>query len=181
MSEQEKNLNEEEIASAEETAPETEETPVEEVDEKDVKIAELEKQLAETKDQHMRTLAEYDNYRKRTAKEKLEAYGDAAAKTITEMLAVIDNFDRAMAAECTDANFKNGMQMILNQYLEILKKLGVSEIEADGKEFDPRFHNAVNQIEDENFGENTVAQVFQKGYIMGDRVLRHAMVVVANP
>lgn len=180
MSEQEKNLTEEEI-SAEETTPETEETPIEEVDEKDVKIAALEKEIAETKDQYMRTLAEYDNYRKRTAKEKLEAYGDAAAKTVTEMLAVIDNFDRAMAAECTDANFKNGMQMILNQYLDILKKLGVSEIEAEGKEFDPQFHNAVNQIEDENFGENTVAQVFQKGYIMGERVLRHAMVVVANP
>lgn len=174
MSEQEKELINEEETKAEAPAEET-------VSPEEQKIAELEKELAETKDKYMRTLAEYDNFRKRTAKEKTEIYGDAAAKTLTEILAVADNFERAMAAECSDESFKNGTLMIFNQFMDILKKLGVTEIETDGKEFNPEFHNAINQIEDENLGENVIAQVYQKGYMMGDRVLRHSMVVVANP
>ncbi|MEG0615649.1 MAG: nucleotide exchange factor GrpE [Oscillospiraceae bacterium] len=141
----------------------------------------LKKEIDKTKENYARVLAEYDNYRKRTSKEKIEAYGDATIEATKEMLPVLDNFERAMLAETTDENFKNGMQMIFNQYFEALTKLGVSEIEAEGKEFDPNFHNAINQVEDENFGENTVCQVMQKGYKLGDKVIRHAMVVVANP
>jgi len=152
-----------------------------EVDENDVKISQLEKELSETKDKYLRTVAEYDNYRKRTTKEKIEAYGDATAKAITEILSVIDNFERALQTETTDETFKNGIQMIFNQYNDILKKLGVEEVEALNKPFDPSMHNAINQVEDENFEENTVCQVFQKGYKINDKVIRYAMVTVANP
>ncbi|MCX7657973.1 MAG: nucleotide exchange factor GrpE [Oscillospiraceae bacterium] len=155
--------------------------PAQEKDERDKQIEELQKELNETKDRYLRTLAEYDNYRKRTAKEKTEAYSDAAAKVVSEFLSVIDNFERAIAVQTSDESFKNGMQMIFNQYCDILKKLGVEEIDALNKPFDPALHNAINQIEDENFEPNTVCQVFQKGYTLNGKVIRHAMVAVANP
>ena len=98
-----------------------------------------------------------------------------------EVISVIDNFERAVAADCSDENYKKGVEMIYGQFLEVIKKLGVEEIDALGKEFDPNMHNAVSQVEDENFGENTVSQVYQKGYKLGDKVIRCAMVVVANP
>ena len=102
-------------------------------------------------------------------------------KTVTEVLGVIDNFERAATAECSDENFKKGIDMIFKQYLTILEKLGVSEINAVGQPFDPNLHNAVSSCEDENLGENTVAAVLQKGYTLGKKVIRHAMVTVANP
>ena len=174
MSEENKIENlEEEVSTAEteETAVETEPTEEEK----------LRKELADTKDLYLRTVAEYDNFRKRTAKEKIEIYGDATLKAVSEILSVIDNFERALAVETSDENFKKGVAMIFNQYLEILKKLGVSEIKAEGEEFNPEFHHAVQQIEDENLGENVVATVFQKGYMLGDKIIRPSMVVVANP
>ncbi|MGN0587645.1 MAG: nucleotide exchange factor GrpE [Oscillospiraceae bacterium] len=145
------------------------------------KIAELEKQLAAEKDKYLRVAAEYDNFRRRSTNDRLNAVADAKANVITEVLSVIDNFERALAAECSDENYKKGVEMIFNQYTAILTKLGVTEIEAQGQPFDPNVHHAVNQVEDENFGENTVCQVFQKGYKLGDKVIRCAMVVVANP
>ncbi|HOV40259.1 MAG TPA: nucleotide exchange factor GrpE [Oscillospiraceae bacterium] len=160
---------------------ENEALPAQEKDERDKQIEELQKELNETKDRFLRILAEYDNYRKRTAKEKTEAYSDAAAKVISEFLSVIDNFERALAVQTSDESFKNGMQMIFNQYCDILKKLGVEEIDALNKPFDPALHNAINQVEDENFEPNTVCQVFQKGYTLNGKVIRHAMVAVANP
>ena len=145
------------------------------------KIETLEKELADEKEKYLRLDAEYYNYRTRSLKEKQDAYDNALTKAVTEVLSVIDNFERALTAECADANFKKGVEMIFRQYTAILEKLGVKEIEADGKPFDPNFHNAVSQITDENLGENTVAAVLQKGYIMGNKVIRHAMVTVANP
>ena len=136
--------------------------------------------LADVKDKYLRLYAEYDNYRKRTSKEKIEAYGDAAAKTIAEILPAIDNFERALDAETDDESYKNGIRMIFNQLQDILKKIGVTEIEALNQPFDPKIHSAIKQIDDENFGENTVCQVFQKGYRLGDRIIRHSMVAVAN-
>lgn len=144
------------------------------------KNEELTRQLDDAKDKYLRLCAEYDNYRKRTAKEKTEAYGNATAKCVGDILPVLDSFERAMEAECADESFKNGMQMIYNQFVETLKKIGVEEMDALGKEFDPNIHNAIKQTEDENFGENTVCEVFQKGYTLGDRVIRHAVVAVAN-
>lgn len=145
------------------------------------KIEALEKELADEKEKYLRLDAEYYNYRTRSLKEKQGAYDNALTKAVTEVLSVIDNFERALTAECADANFKKGVEMIFRQYTAILEKLGVKEIEAEGKPFDPNFHNAVSQITDENLGENTVAAVLQKGYIMGNKVIRHAMVTVANP
>ena len=173
----------EDVSAEETTETAAEETTAAEstTDTADDETEKLKKELEETKEARMRLLAEYDNYRKRTTKEKTDIYSDAQAKTVNEFLSVIDNFDRAMSVESTDEKFKSGMQMIFNQYLEILKKIGVSEIGAEGEEFDPNLHHAVSQVEDEELGENTIAQVFQKGYKLGDRIIRPAMVSVANP
>ena len=139
------------------------------------------KQLESVKDQFVRLTAEYDNYRKRTAKEKDSLYQDAKADTIREFLAVYDNLERAVSTEGDeDSPHKKGLEMIFHQYQEILKKLGVTEIEALGQPFDPEKHNAVMHIDDENFGENVVSQVFQAGFMLGDKVIRHAIVQVAN-
>lgn len=170
----------EEDASAEKAA--AEDAPEEEAGESlEAKIKTLEEAAAADKDKYLRLLAEYDNFRKRSIQEKLNAFSDATAKAALEVISVIDNFERAMAADCTDENYKKGVEMIYGQFLEVIKKLGVEEIDALGKEFDPNLHNAVSQIEDESFGENTVSQVYQKGYKLGDKVIRCAMVVVANP
>ena len=139
------------------------------------------KQLESVKDQFVRLTAEYDNYRKRTTKEKENLYQDAKADTIKEFLAVYDNLERAAASEGgEDSPHKKGLEMIFQQYKDILKKLGVTEIEAKGAPFDPEKMNAVMHIDDENFGENEVAQVFQAGFLLGDKVIRHAIVQVAN-
>lgn len=144
-------------------------------------VESLKKELADEKEKYLRLDAEYYNYRTRSIKEKQEAYDNALCKTVTEVLSVIDNFERAANAECSDENFKKGVDMIFKQYLAILEKLGVSEIPAEGQPFDPNLHNAVSSCEDENLGENTVAAVLQKGYTLGKKVIRHAMVTVANP
>lgn len=136
--------------------------------------------LAEEKDKYLRLFAEYDNYRKRTSKEKIEAYGNSKADTIAEILPALDNFERALNTETSDEAYKNGIQMIFNQLNDILAKLGVTEIEALNQPFDPNIHSAIKQVDDENFGENTVCQVFQKGYKLGDKIIRHSMVAVAN-
>lgn len=172
MAKSKKTENEEikEDIKAEETA---EETPSKE--------AELEKELAAAKEAHIRTLAEYDNYRKRTAKEKEGIYGDAKADCMKSLLCVLDNFDRALSVDTSDfESYKKGVEMIYTNFCEILKNLGVEAFGEVGENFDPNFHNGVMHIEDEALGENVIAQVFSKGYKLGDRVLRPAMVQVAN-
>ena len=139
------------------------------------------KQLESVKDQFVRLTAEYDNYRKRTTKEKDALYQDAKADTISAFLAVYDNLERAAASEGgEDSPHKKGLEMIFAQFKEILQKQGVTEMEALGKPFDPEKMNAVMHIDDENLGENVVAQVFQAGFMLGDKVIRHAIVQVAN-
>lgn len=139
------------------------------------------KQLESVKDQFVRQTAEYENYRKRTTKEKENIYQDAKADTIKEFLAVYDNLERAAASEGgEDSPHKKGLEMIFHQVKDILAKLGVTEIEAKGQSFDPEKMNAVMHIDDENFGENEVAQVFQAGFEMNGKVIRHAIVQVAN-
>ena len=147
--------------------------------------AELEKAITEEKDRYARLAAEYDNYRKRTARELDGRYADAKADTWKSLLAVVDNFERALAAEPAGEEgakdpFREGMELTYKQLKEQMEKAGVTEIEAKGKEFDPELHNAVMHCEDENLGENIVAEVFVKGYKLGDKVLRHSMVKVAN-
>ena len=146
------------------------------------KMEGLAKQLAEEHDQYLRLAAEYDNYRKRTAKEKEGIYANAKIDTIKGMLPVYDNLERGLAqfgAEDDDPH-KKGLEMIFNQYKEALTKLGVTPIDCVGKEFDPELHNAVMHIEDESCGENTVVEVLQQGFMLGDKVLRFAIVKVAN-
>lgn len=139
------------------------------------------KQLESLKDQFVRQSAEYDNYRKRTTKEKESIYQDAKADTIKEFLAVYDNLERAAAVtDDADSPHKKGLEMIFQQYKDILAKMGVTEIEAQGVEFDPETMNAVMHIDDEQYGENVVAQVFQAGFQMNGKVIRHAIVQVAN-
>ena len=140
----------------------------------------LQAQLSELNDRYLRTLAEYDNYRKRTAKEKEAIYPEAKASTLASMLPVLDNFERAMAAPCSDADFKKGMELIRKAFDELLEKQGVEAFGEVGDPFDPQLHAAVAHTDDESAGENCIAEVFQKGYRMGDRVLRYAMVKVAN-
>lgn len=203
MSEEKKEPMEDQIPEEEapvtgepEAAPETEEAAGEEKKAKGKKkkdkgftftreqVEQMElaaKQLESVKDQFTRLAAEYDNYRKRTAKEKETLYQDAKVDTIKEFLAVYDNLERAAAAPGDeDSPHKKGLEMIFHQLQELLKKLGVTEIEAQGQPFDPEKHNAVMHVDDENLGENTVAQVFQAGFQLGDKVIRHAVVQVAN-
>ncbi len=130
-------------------------------------------------DKHLRVLAEYENYKRRTQKEKDEIYTTAKMDTVEAILPVLDNLERALGSE-ESSPFKDGVAMIVKQLLETLEKMGVTPIEALGKAFDPNLHNAVMHIEDENFGENIVAEEFQKGYQLNDKVIRHSMVKVAN-
>ena len=142
----------------------------------------LAKTLADANDKYLRLAAEYDNYRKRTAREKEHLYNDAKIDTIKGMLPVYDNLERGLAqfgAEDDDPH-KKGLEMIFNQYKEALTRLGVTPIDCVGKEFDPERHNAVMHIEDESCGENTVVEVLQQGFMLGDKVLRFAIVKVAN-
>ena len=138
-------------------------------------------ELNETKDKLLRVMAEYDNFRKRSQKEKEMAYGDTKASTIAEFLPVYDNFIRAMSAEATDLDsFKKGIEMIFNQYGETFKKLGVESFGEKGETFDPNIHNAVMHGEDDTLPENSISDVFSTGYKMGDRVIRPAIVKVVN-
>ncbi len=165
-----------------EEAPETEEV-TEEEDELTLLKKENEeiiKELADLKDKYQRLAAEYDNFRKRTQKEKAEIYPDAMVAAIKEFLPMADNFERAASAETTDEKYKSGVMMIQNQLSEAFKKLGVEIIDPKGEEFNPEIEDAVTQIIDENLGDNVVAEVYQKGYKRGDKVIRPAMVAVAN-
>ena len=138
------------------------------------------KELDEYKDKYLRLLAEYDNYRKRAAKEKAEIYPEATARTIEAFLPLADNFERAAAVETSDEKFKSGIMIIYSQLVEVLKTLDVETIDRVGEEFDPNLENAVSTVTDEKLGQNVVAQVYQKGYKRGDKIIRHAMVSVAN-
>ena len=171
-------VSEEEPAKKETDSAESEES--EKAPDITDKLDKITAELGEANDKYLRLYAEYDNYRKRTAKEKTQTYGDATVKCIQEILPVLDSFERALDAECTDEKFKSGMVMIHTQLTDILKKLGVTEMEALGCQFDPNIHNAIKKTEDESLGENEICEVFQKGYMLGDRVIRHAVVAVAN-
>lgn len=145
------------------------------------RMEEAAKELATLKDQYVRQAAEYDNYRKRTVREKETLWQDAKADTVVKLLPVYDNLSRAAAAEGDNDNpHKQGLIKIYQQCQEILKSMNVTEIDALGKPFDPEMHNAVNHIDDENYGENVVSQVFQPGFTLGGKVIRHAVVQVAN-
>lgn len=136
--------------------------------------------LAQEHDSYLRLAAEYDNYRKRSQKEKDNLYTEIRSETVEKFLPVYDNLERALAQETQDAAFKRGVEMTMNQLVSVMEKLGVESFGAAGDHFDPQLHNAVMHIEDESLGENVIAEVFQKGFKVGEKVVRFAMVKVAN-
>ncbi len=161
----------------------TEETPVEEVAEEVTETPEVnpweEKYNAE-RDAHLRVAAEFDNFRKRTIKEKEASYGNGKADAVAKMLPIYDNLERALNQPTEDAAYKKGVELTMNELLKIFAGLGVEVFGTPGDAFDPNLHNAVMHIDDENLGENVLAQVFQKGFKIGEKVVRFAMVQVAN-
>lgn len=160
-----------------EAAAEPEETAV------DPLLSELESlkdQVAGQEDKYLRLAAEYDNYRKRTAKEKENAWTEAKAQTVSAFLPVYDNLERALKQETCDEAYAKGVDMTMKGLQDVLTKLGVEVIPALGETFDPNRHNAVMHVDDESVGENTVVEVFQQGFICGEKVIRFAMVKVAN-
>lgn len=146
-------------------------------------LAELESlkdELAQKEDKYLRLAAEYDNFRKRTQKEKEGLYADAKTDAVTAFLPVYDNLERALKSPCTDEAYAKGVEMTMTGLKEVLAKLGVEEIPALGEPFDPNLHNAVMHVDDEAAGENVIVDVFQAGFKLGDKVIRFAMVKVAN-
>ena len=152
----------------------SEENPFEKYEDK---IEELEKKNYDLNDKYLRVVAEYDNFRKRSLKERDGIYADAYIDAVKQILPIIDNMERAEAYLSDDAS-SEGVKMIMNSFHDALSKMGVTEIEA--KTFDPNLHNAVMHIDDESYGEGEIVEVFQKGYKKGDKVIRYAMVKVAN-
>lgn len=147
----------------------------------ETKEEQLQKALDEKNDQFLRLYAEYDNFRKRSQKEKQDIYISSKADVIKELLPVLDNFDRAANnTECSFEDYKKGIDLIFNQFSEILNKTGVESYGERGDAFDPNIHNAVMTVEDDELGENQIASVFSKGYKLGDRIIREAVVTVAN-
>ena len=148
----------------------------------DAEIEKLNAQLAEENDKYMRLYAEYENFRKRSAKEREGVYTDAYCDALLQILPILDNLERAaqFSAEDAETPMAKGLELTLKSFIETMNKMGVFEIEALGKEFDPNLHNAVMHVEDESVGENVVVEVFMKGYAKGDKVLRYSMVKVAN-
>ena len=136
--------------------------------------------LAQEHESYLRLAAEYDNFRKRSQKEKDNLYTEIRSETVEKFLPVYDNLERALAQETQDAAFKKGVEMTMNQLVGVMEKLGVTSFGAAGEAFDPKLHNAVMHVEDESLGENTIAEVFQKGFMVGEKVVRFAMVKVAN-
>lgn len=182
----EEKIDVEETINEETEEPETEEK-ISGKEKKKLKKAEAEIEkltaaLSEEQEKYMRLYAEYDNFRKRSAKEREGVYADAYCDALVQILPILDTLERAAQFSTEDAEsaMAKGLELTLKSFIETMNKMGVYEIEALGKEFDPNFHNAVMHVDDESVGENIVVEVFMKGYKRGDKVLRHSMVKVAN-
>ncbi|MBR5782638.1 MAG: nucleotide exchange factor GrpE [Clostridia bacterium] len=179
MTEEQKTVNSTE--QTEQQAPKKEKAKKAKTTKQDKEIAALREELAAQKDQMLRTLAEYDNYRKRTQKEKDARYGDGIVYAAKCMLPVIDNLERALASTAEDSPLKEGVSMIMTQMLQELQNMGVTQFGEVGDEFDPNRHAAVMHVEDENLPESSLAEILQKGYVYKDgQIVRHAAVKVAN-
>ena len=179
MAEKEKTSAEQENTEAQ--AQQAEETEAQQ--EKPAEKTELEKlqdEIAAVNDKHLRLMAEYDNFRKRSQRERDAIYPEATASAAAAFLAVADNFERALAAECADAEYKKGTELVFQSLKDVFAKLNVEAFGEAGEKFDPNCHNAVMHVDDENIETETVVEVFQKGYRLGDRIIRYAMVKVAN-
>ena len=155
-------------------------TEATEIPEETPEVNEWEEKYNAERDAHLRVAAEYDNFRKRTLKEKEQSYGNGKADAVEKLLPVYDNLERALNQPCTDEAYKKGVEMTMTQLVGIFAGLGVEIFGNVGDEFDPNFHNAVMHTEDESLGENVISQVFQKGFKLGEKIIRFAMVQVAN-
>ena len=172
MAKKEKEMKETPVEeTAEEVVEETVETP---------EVDPWEEKYNAERDAHLRVAAEFDNFRKRTVKEKEASYGNGKADAVAKILPIYDNLERALNQETTDAAYKKGVEMTMNELVKIFTGLGVEIFGNVGDEFDPNLHNAVMHVDNEELGENVIAQVFQKGFKIGEKVVRFAMVQVAN-
>ncbi len=168
---------EENLEELEEKMENTEKTENQETNENKTKV---EQDLEDTMDRLKRLMAEFDNFKKRSSKEREMLYNTLLGDIISAFLPVIDNLEKAVSVETSDENFKQGVELVLKQFSDVLSSQGVQVIESVGKTFDPELHEAVSSIQDENLGEKEIKEEFRKGYKIGNKVIRHAMVVVAN-
>ncbi len=168
------------LAENEKNTAETKEKKTKKSSAKDEQLKKLEEELQVQKDLLLRTAAEFDNFKRRTENEKLAAAEYTSANLLKKLLPVFDNVDRANAADKDSADYAKGVEMIVKMLTDVVKDLGLQELGAVGESFDPSYHYAVMHIEDENLGENVISNVLQKGYKIGDTVIRPAMVQVAN-
>ncbi len=170
----------EEVKEEQSEAPQAEEAVSEEPKAEEKTEASADDELAALNDKYLRICAEYDNFRRRSQKEKTEIYADVKASAVKSFLPVYDNLERAIAQETSDEAYAKGVEMIMSQFMKTLEGLGVSKIADVGEKFDPNLHNAVMHIDDEEKGENEIVEVFQKGFMLGEKVIRFSMVKVAN-
>ena len=146
----------------------------------DTELNKIKTDLEETTDRLKRLMAEFDNFKKRSAKEREGLYNSLLADIISSFLPVVDNLEKAVNSNTEDEGYKQGVELVLKQFTDVLSSLGVKEIETNGTAFNPEYHEAVSSVQDENLGEKEIKETYRKGYKIGDRVIRHAMVVVAN-
>ena len=173
--------NEEELQEEQKTEQlDEKEEPHNKEKELNEEISKLKDELEDVKDRHTRLIAEFDNLKKRSAKEREGLYNSIIADIITALLPVLDNLEKAAEASTQDEEYKKGIELVLKQFKDVLEANGVKEIEAEGKPFDPELHEAVSSVVDENLGEKEIKEEFRKGYMIGNRVIRHSMVIVAN-
>ena len=145
-----------------------------------VNMQDMQEELDNTTDRLKRLMAEFDNFKKRSAKERDLLYNSVLGDIVCKLLPVIDNLEKAVNAETEDINYKQGIDLVLKQYIEVLSSFGVKQIESVGKTFDPELHEAVSMVQDDTLGEKEIKEEFRKGYMIGEKVIRHSMVIVAN-
>ncbi len=171
-------MEKEKVTPTEEQVEET--TEISELDAVKAELEALKKEKDELNDRFLRTLAEYENYRKRTQREKDAIYGDATADAVKKLLPILDSFDRASNYQCQDEEFKKGIDLIGNSIKEAFTNMGIEEIPAMDQQFDPNFHDAMMHIDNPAYGENIITDVYRKGYTLNGKVIRCSMVIVAN-
>ena len=173
-------MKDEEKVEKKDTIQNETENKKEQKEEKDCIIDPKQHELDELNDRYKRVLAEFENYKKRSSKERETLYNSILGDVVEAFLPVVDNLENALKAETKDSEYKKGIELVLKQFKDVLTANGVKEIEAVGQPFDPELHEAVSMIQDEKLGEKIVAQEYRKGYMIGNKVIRHSMVVVAN-
>ena len=172
------NVNEE-MKNPEDLNSEVKDTKIEAQNEKpDAEVQKMQEELENTTDRLKRLMAEFDNFKKRNAKEREMLYSSILGDVVNKLLPVLDNLEKAANAETQDTNYKQGIDLVLKQYVDVLTSFGVTQIESVGKTFDPELHEAISMVQDESLGEKEIKEEFRKGYKLGDKVIRHAMVIV---